>query len=121
MKTVAAYFFLLLYTLAMCKPVLPLVQDNLAHIFWKAKHLATVHHHHGDHHAEEEVAEAEHAEHADKQPATSKTSEPVSVHMVVEILYNISQLTPHKQQFAGNICHFSTVSLDKFYPPPKCC
>ena len=66
----------------MCKPVLPLVQDELAHIFWKAKHLATVHHHHGDHHAEVEVAAAEHEEDGDKQPATTKTSEPVSVHIV---------------------------------------
>ena len=121
MKTIAAYFFLLLYTLALCKPILPLVQDELAHIFWKAEHLATVHHHHGDHHAEEEIAEAEHEENADKQPATTKTSEPVSVHIVVETFYGISQPTIHKQQFAVNICNISTVSLDKFYPPPKCC
>ena len=121
MKTIAAYFFLLLYTLALCKPILPLVQDELAHIFWKAEHLATVHHHHGDHHAEEEIAEAEHEENADKQPATTKTSEPVSVHIVVEILYSISQPTIHKQQFAVNNYSVSTVSLDKYYPPPKCC
>jgi hypothetical protein len=120
-KTIAAYFFLLFYTLAMCKPVLPLVQDHLAHIFWKAKHFATVHHHHGDHHAEVEIAEAEHDENAGKQPATTKISEPVSVHLVVEHLYSISQLTVHKQQFAMHIYNVSTVSLDKYYPPPKCC
>ena len=104
----------------MCKPVLPLVQDSLAHIFWKAKHLATVHHHHGDHHAHQEIAEAEHEEHADKQPATTRTSEPVSGHMAVEILYRISQLPAQKQQFASHNSSFSTVSLDKYYPPPKC-
>ena len=120
MKTIAAYF-LLLYTLAMCKPILPAIQDKLAHIFWKAEHLATVHHHHGDHHAEEEIAEAEHEDNANKQPATIKTSEPVSVHIVVEILYSISQPTIHKQKFAVNICNVSTVSLEKYYPPPKCC
>ena len=121
MKIIAAYYFLLLYALAMCKPILPVVQDELAHIFWKAKHLATVHHHHGDHHAEEEIAEAEHEKDADKQPATTKISEPVSVHIVVESLYGISQLTIHKQQFAVNSCNVSTVSLDKTYPPPRCC
>ena len=68
MKTIAAYCFLLLYTLAMCKPIFPLLQDEFAHIFWKAKHLATVHHHHGDHHAEEEVSEAEHKENSHQQP-----------------------------------------------------
>ena len=91
MKTTAAYYFLVLYTLAVCKPILPFVQDELAHIFWKAKHLATVHHHHGDHHAEKEVAKAAHHEHPDKHPATTKTSEPVSVHIVVETLYGITK------------------------------
>jgi hypothetical protein len=120
-KTNAAYCFLLLYTLAMCKPLLPLVQDDFAHIFWKAKHLATVHHHHGDHHAEKEVAEAQHGEEADKHPATAKISEPVSVHIVVDILFSISQLPVNKQQFAASIYNVSTVSLDKYYPPPRCC
>jgi hypothetical protein len=104
----------------MCKPILPLVQDDLAHIFWEAKHLATVHHHHGDHHAEQEIAEAEHEDNAGKQPATTKTSEPVSVHTVVEIVYRFSQLSMHQQKFAVNIYNVSTVSLDKYYPPPKC-
>lgn len=105
----------------MCKPILPLVQDGLAHIFWKARHLATVHHHHGDHHAEKEIVEAEHEENDEKQPATTKTSEPVSVHIVVDILYGISQLTTYKQAFAVTISNVSAVSLDKFYPPPKFC
>jgi hypothetical protein len=104
----------------MCKPILPLVQDEFAHIFWKAEHLATVHHHHGDHHVEEEITGAEHEEN-DKQPVTTKTFEPVSVHLVLEIPYSISQPTIHKQQFAVNSCNVSTVSLDKTYPPPRCC
>jgi hypothetical protein len=120
LKIAAAYCFLFLYTLAMCKPILPFVQDELAHIFWKAKHLATVHHHHGDHHAEEEVAEAEHEENTDNQPATTKILELESVHIIVESFYAISQPTIHKQTFAVNSCTISTVSLDKYYPPPKC-
>lgn len=120
MKTIVAYYFLLLYTLALCKPILPAVQDEFAHIFWKAKHLATVHHHHGDHHTEEEIAEAEQKE-IDKRPATTKTSEPISVHLVVATLYGISQPTIHQQQFAVNSCTISKVSIDKYYPPPKLC
>jgi hypothetical protein len=104
----------------MCKPILPLVQDEFSHIFWKAEHLATVHHHYGDHHVEQEIAEAEHEENH-KHPATTKTFEPVSVHIVVEVLYSISQPIMHKQKFAVNIFNFSTFSLDKDYPPPKHC
>lgn len=105
----------------MCKPILPIVQDKLAHTFWAADHLATVHHHHGNHHAEEEIAEAEHEESNDKHPATTKISEPVSVHIVVQILYTIPHPTTSKQRFAVNTYNVSTVSLDKHYPPPKSC
>ncbi len=103
----------------MCKPILPLVQDELAHIFWKAEHIATVHHHHGDHHAEDEVAEAAHEEENDKNPSTTKTSEPVSVHIVLQILYNIPHLTTEKLTFATSVSNISTTCLDKDYPPPK--
>ena len=105
----------------MCKPILPLVLDELAHIFWKAKHLSTVHHHHGEHHAQHEVAEAEHQENTNQQPAATKTFEPVSIHIVVEILYGNLHPTINKQLFAVNIYNVSTVSLDKHYPPPKYC
>ena len=103
----------------MCKPILPLIQDEIAHIFWKAKHLATVHHHHGDHHAEKEIAHAEHDHNAGKQPATTRTSEPVSVHLIVESFYSMFKPIIHNQEYAVNSFAISTVSLDKLYPPPR--
>jgi hypothetical protein len=105
----------------MCKPILPLIQDELAHIFWKAEHIATVHHHHGDHHAEEEIAEAAHEEEHDKSPTTTKTSEPVSVHIVLHTLNAIPQISTEKQKFKIIVSNFLTISLDKHYPPPKSC
>ncbi len=103
----------------MCKPVLPLVQDEVAHIFWKAEHVASVHHHHGDHHAEEEIATSAHEEESNKTPATSKTSEPVSIHLIVQSFYTLPQLSLQYQKFGRHICLVSTLSLDKYYPPPK--
>ncbi len=105
----------------MCKPVLPLVQDEIAHIFWKAEHIATVHHHHGDHHAEEEIATSAHEEESNKNPATSKTSEQVSIHIIVESFYTIPPLSIEKQKFGTSICNVFTLSLYKHYPPPKSC
>ncbi len=121
MKTTAAYYLLLLYLFAICKPVLPLVQDDLAHIFWKTEHIATVHHHHGDHHAEEEVATAAHDEENNKVPLTSKTSEPVSIHIIVQNSYIIPQLFIEKPNFGAKIYKVSSLSLDKHFPPPRCC
>jgi hypothetical protein len=120
-KTTAAYFFLLFYTLAICKPILPVVKDNLAHIFWKSKHIATVHLYHGEHHAGEELAEAALEESGEKKPVTSKISEPVSVHTLVDTHYFISRSTIPRERFAVTIYTVSTVSLDKYYPPPKSC
>lgn len=107
--------------LAMCKPVLPLVWDEMAHLFWKAEHIATVHHHHGDHHAEEESAEAAHEEENDRYPSTTKTSEPVSAHIVVQNNFNIPQPSIVEQQFGVDICKLSKLSLAKHYPPPRSC
>lgn len=99
---------------------MPLIQDELAHFFWKAKHLATVHHQYGDHHAMEEMVDAEHDDH-DAQPTILKSFEPVSVHVAIDLDYKISKPTIPRQQFALDVCNFSTLSLDKHYPPPKLC
>jgi hypothetical protein len=105
----------------MCKPVLPFLQDEIAHILWKAHHLATVHHHHGDRHTEQEIAEAKYPENPNTQAATAKISEPVSVHLVVEFLYGMLQLRNEKQLFAVKVFNVAGISVDKYYPPPKCC
>jgi hypothetical protein len=120
-KSNKAYYLLLLYTLGVCKPILPLLQDELAHIFWNAQHIATVHHHQGEHHAEVEFAEAAHEEENDKHPATGKTSEPVSIHIASLIIFNIHKPLTSKEQYGIIVFNVSNVSPNKYYPPPKSC
>ena len=105
----------------MCKPLLPLIQDKLAHAFWKAEHISTVHHHHGDQHAHKEIAEAAHEQENDKQPAPTKISEPVSIHLVAQNTHAIPQLFIEKQKFALRNYKTSSFALDKHYPPPRPC
>jgi hypothetical protein len=120
-KTTKAFYLVILYTLAMCKPVLPLVQDELAHMFWKARHLQTVHHHHGHHHAQEEVAKAAQEEQNDKHAATSKPSEPIAVHIFSHTIYKLPQPFLRKEKYRSMVSSVTTISLDKHYPPPKSC
>jgi hypothetical protein len=120
-KTTVAYYLLILYTIALCKPVLPLVKDKLAHIFWEAEHIATVHHHHGDHHAEEEIAIATHEEDSDTAPPVTKISKSVSIHLIVESLCTSPQFFIGKPKFGAGISNASSLYLDKYYPPPKSC
>jgi hypothetical protein len=118
-KTTLAFFLVTLYTLAACKPVLPLIQDEIAHLFWKARHLATVHHHHGDHHAKHAITEAKHEEGNSKAPSTSKTSEPVSIHIIIHNAQAVFQLVIDKQNYATRTYGASTLTIAKYYPPPK--
>ena len=119
MKTTFAFFLLILYMFAMCKPVLPLLQDEIAHIFWKAQHVATVHHHHGDHHAEEEIAEAAHDEESRNIPSTSKISKPVSIHLIKHCIFSIPKLLKEQQKFGSGKFSASSLTLEKHFPPPK--
>lgn len=93
----------------------------MAHIFWKAHHIATVHHHDGDHHADEEVATVAHQDDSDKYPSTSKIAEPVSVHLVAQSHYDLLQPSRTEQKFRAGIYKLPTLSLSKNYPPPKSC
>lgn len=104
----------------MCKPVLPLVQDKIAHVFWNTQHIATVHHHHGHQHADEEVAQA-HEEEKNKVPATSKTAEPVSIHLISQNSYALPGLITKRQKFATKAYNTSALPVDKHYPPPRVC
>jgi len=117
----SAYYILLLYTVALCKPILPLIQDELAHIFWNAEHVATVHYHHGHHHVEESIAEAVHEEENDKYPGNSRTSEPVSIHILNQYFYSFPQLFIEKEKYTTSRCTVSAFYSDKHYPPPKPC
>ena len=105
----------------MCKPLLPLIKDEAAHLFWKARHMATVHHHHGDHHAQYEIATATHKKSNENHNAASKLAEPVSVHLVTLKDHNFLKLSIAKQKFGVVIYKLSTLSLSKHYPPPKSC
>lgn len=102
----------------MCKPLLPVIKDEIAHIFWKAHHLATVHHHDGDHHSQEEVATATHEKDTENHSST-KLAEPVSVHLVTQRNYDLLQSSITEQKFGAGIYKLYTLSLSKHYPPPK--
>ena len=118
MKSTSAYYLLLFYTFALCKPVLPLIQDKLAHAFQEVHHLSTIHQHQGANHVDSAVAEAA-QEQGNGSDSATKSAEPVSIHLVVQTLFTIPPLTTEVQIFATTICKVSAVSIDKHDPPPK--
>ncbi|MBI3719536.1 MAG: hypothetical protein HY252_13210 [Sphingobacteriales bacterium] len=83
MKQAAVYYLFLIYIMAMCKPILPLVNDMLAHTFYEAEHIATVHQQYGKNHLHNDLKEAS-KENSNNNTAIVKASEPVSVHIFYE-------------------------------------
>ncbi len=118
MKQTVAYFLLVVYIIALCKPVLPLLQDGLAHLFWKAQHIGTVHHHHGHHHAEKTVA-ATHENKTDSTPANAKSSPPVSAHLAAKVGFRFLQPEAVARNYSSTESCFRTSRPNTPHRPPK--
>ncbi len=50
MRKEIATFLLVFYMAALIRPLMPCINDALAHTFWKSEHLATVHFENGKYH-----------------------------------------------------------------------
>lgn len=78
MKKIAIYILLSFYVFAQFKPVIVVVEDVLAHTFWKMQHMATVHYENGHYHIHSELSELSEKEKDNTQqkaPASEKINE----------------------------------------------
>lgn len=117
MKSAAAYYLILLYAVAVCKPFLPVVSDFLAHTFWNAEHIEAVHHTHGANHVHYELKEAAKQE---KESTTSHAvSEPVPVHIPVQNSYDFSLADSATQRPVTSLYAITHSFLEIHTPPPK--
>jgi hypothetical protein len=117
MKSASAYYLILLYAVAVCKPFLPLVNDWLAHSFWNSAHLEMAHHTHGSDHVHYELKEA--AKQEGKETTGSAISEPVAVHTVVQNSYNFSRDASAVDKIFNHLWPVSHIFLETHTPPPK--
>jgi len=119
MRFPAAYYLLLLYVTIMLKPLLPLVNDSLAHFFAEEKHIAVVHAKYGACHTSAEMA-SNAKDDSNKNQSSNTTGEEFSVHVAIaEFAYNIIQPSAHRQYFASLKYRLTTNFLAGNYPPPK--
>lgn len=118
-KRVVAYYLLIIYVLATCKPVLPVVADVLAHTFWETSHIEGVHHDHGSHHLEIEISKAEKHEHGSANNVILKYSETVSLHLAAIMIDHFVFSTRDAQYLPIVSYNLYTTVLEGNYPPPK--
>src|ERR1700757_3886714 len=55
-KKIVVYTFLYVYAFGLIKPIMPIINDVIAHTFYKMEHLATVHFENGKYHVHAELA-----------------------------------------------------------------
>lgn len=118
-KEIMTYCLLIIYFLAAYKPIMPVAADLLAHTFWEANHLESVHHQHGSHHLQTEISRAEKQE--DQNNLLIKFSEPGPLHLFTEIIYTFKQsvnLPSYISLVTSDLYH---INIDCNYPPPKFC
>lgn len=86
MKKVIAYYLLLLYSLAVVKPVAPFVCDAIAHAFSEAAHISAVHMIYGSNHAKMEAERQATDEPAGKQQSKSNFNDEFQVHLLQQVV-----------------------------------
>ncbi len=108
------------YSFALLKPVMPVVNDLFAHTFYKMQHLATVHYENGKHHLHVELSSE-----TDQKKEDSKGSVPPSIYETLanhigtkteelNIVISIPLIIiPHKTQ------HILDVFIKNPTPPPQ--
>ena len=72
MKKTIAIVLICCYSMALLKPLFPLVADFMAHTFWEPEHMATVHYENGQYHVHVEMKNAGDKQDSPVQPGSSK-------------------------------------------------
>ncbi len=119
MKSPAAYYLFLLYMFALCKPVMPLVQDVIAHTFFEHQHLESVHKDGGKNHVNKEVGKLA-GDESSSNSNSLKSYDDVAPHLITAFEFFPSSLKPvvlsHYSQYNSSL---STSSLAIQLPPPR--
>ena len=118
MRFSTAYYLLLIYSLMMLKPLLPVVSDLLSHVFAEAIHIATVHAKYGSHHLEKELETT--ARDNSKNHNAVISEENFTVHVSTnEYSYYFYRGGQNKNYPVLRIDSMEDILIPKQAPPPK--
>ena len=120
MKSATAYYLLLFYIVAVCKPVLPLLGDAYAHEFHEAEHISTIHLVFGQHHASKEFNAATGSDDAASNSSSGKSAEPVSIHIITRWDYKYCTRPCLKYHYSLFMTYLLHRIHDVDTPPPEC-
>ncbi len=119
-QKITIYALICIYAFALVKPIVPIVNDTIAHIFFKMDHLATVHFENGKYHIHAELQQAAETTDSKSTPLISSFFDTLSNHLKTEttISLNLFPITLSKPQFPS-INFPVDICLKSPTPPPK--
>jgi hypothetical protein len=79
MRKITSYLLLFIYANGLLAPVSPIIGDVMAHAFWRAQHMATVHCVNGKYHVHYELYNT--GKKDNKGNSTVKADEAISIHI----------------------------------------
>lgn len=83
MKRQVATLLLVCYAALLLRPLLPVLEDAMAHMLWKNEHIATVHYENGEYHVHVEISDGEpNSENTAK--SLIKQIEPLTFHVTTD-------------------------------------
>ncbi len=119
MKKIALYIILFSYTVIMIKPVSPYIADTVAHIFFYAQHMATVHYQNGKFHVHREVIDnAKKTANQTESPASKKdnsTSDHIALQQKTDSVTAQTQIFYFQQRASA----LPNSYLEGIYQPPR--
>jgi hypothetical protein len=83
MKKQVATLLLVCYAAFLLRPLLPVLEDVMAHMLWKNEHIATVHYENGKYHVHLEISDAEEKS-ANTSKSLIKQIEPLTFHLTTD-------------------------------------
>jgi hypothetical protein len=121
LKKVIVYALLFFYVAVQLRPLAVVLEDALAHTFYKMQHMATVHYEDGKYHIHKDLKAISDSENDSKKntSSTKKVNENINEQIVDVLIFDFttpfSLLVKNSQPEKHIISGFTTINS----PPPK--
>lgn len=118
-KRTLVYALLYVYSFGLLKPIVPVVNDVIAHTFYKLEHMATVHYENGKYHLHAEIASEVPDNGEPKSSSAASVYEVLANHVYTGTIKLNSELSVSQTIIHSQTQHTLDVFIKSPTPPPK--
>jgi hypothetical protein len=119
MKKIITYLLLFTFSTMLLKPAMPYVTDVLAHSFWYANHMSTVHFENGKYHIHKEAIDIAKKTNQEKNTTLLKSFYSQDIFLATSCTYLPFLVADKSIHFASHTSQLNTIYSGCDFPPPK--